>query len=188
MKCVQRSASRLDSYARAARSDIGPHHRIGHLHRTVLVQQPVEHLLDGVPLLARRVQIRPQHLVDHRLERIQPRLAGRQLLARLRPDGLHRRLHRPEAHPYLRCTARFDIPAPTSRRIAAYRTTSDFGGTGAPSPRRALPASHRKHPSGVKLSDITLRRHRAVSSPIDNRCQDSPIKPPALRRHDLSRA
>ncbi|WP_226599095.1 DUF6009 family protein [Streptomyces violascens] len=62
--------------------------------------------------------------------------------------------------PGLRCKARFDIPARTSRRIAAYRSTLDFGGTGAPSPRRALPASHRKHPSGVKqtLDKVNTRR------------------------------
>lgn len=35
---VQRPASRLDPYLRPADSDIGPHHRIGHPHRTVLVQ------------------------------------------------------------------------------------------------------------------------------------------------------
>lgn len=52
--------------------------------------------------------------------------------------------------PYLRCKARFDIPARASRRIAGYRSTLDFGGISAPSPRRALPASHRKPPSGVK--------------------------------------
>ncbi|MEU6555380.1 hypothetical protein ABZ915_34755 [Streptomyces sp. NPDC046915] len=41
--------------------------------------------------------------------------------------------------PYLRCKARFDIPARASRRIAAYRSTLDFGDTGAPSPRREPP-------------------------------------------------
>jgi hypothetical protein len=75
--------------------------------------------------------------------------------------------------PYLRCKARFDNPARASRRIAAYRSTLDFNGTGAPTPRRAPPESHRKHPSGIKLSDITLRQHRTVSPPIDNRCQHS---------------
>jgi hypothetical protein len=33
---------------------------------------------------------------------------------------------------------------------AGCHATLDFGGTGAPSPRRASPASHRKPPSGVK--------------------------------------
>jgi hypothetical protein len=40
-----------------------------------------------------------------------------------------------------------------------------------------------------KLGDITLRQHRAVSPPIDNRCQNSPTKPLdwlRLRLHDAT--
>ncbi|MFI6520824.1 hypothetical protein ACIBF1_35080 [Spirillospora sp. NPDC050679] len=39
--------------------------------RGMLVDEPIEDPLDGVTPLARRVQIRPRHRVDHRLERIQ---------------------------------------------------------------------------------------------------------------------
>ncbi|WP_323182989.1 DUF397 domain-containing protein [Streptomyces sp. NBC_00078] len=49
----------------------------------------------------------------------------------------------------------------------------------APAPRHH--AEHHQPPNAStqvvsKLSDIPLRRHRAVSPPIDNRCQDSPIE------------
>ncbi|MGW4695592.1 hypothetical protein ACWEO1_24835 [Kitasatospora cineracea] len=50
-----------------------------------------------MPLLVRRVQIRPQHPVDQRLERTQPRRPGRRSLAGLRPHRLQGLLHRQEA-------------------------------------------------------------------------------------------
>lgn len=39
---VQRSAARAGPQLRAPLSDVGPHHRVGHVHRTVLVDQTVE--------------------------------------------------------------------------------------------------------------------------------------------------
>jgi hypothetical protein len=61
----------------------------------VLVHQPVEDPLSGVPLLGRRVQIRPQNPVDQRLVRIEPRLPAPVLPARLRPLTVQRPPHRP---------------------------------------------------------------------------------------------
>jgi hypothetical protein len=42
----------------------------------VLVDQQVVDPIDRVPLLARRVQVDAQHVVDHRLERVQLRGRG----------------------------------------------------------------------------------------------------------------
>jgi hypothetical protein len=44
--------------------DIAPHDAIRH-RRVMLVDEPVEDPLDGVTLLARRVQIGAQHRIDH---------------------------------------------------------------------------------------------------------------------------
>ncbi|MET8747726.1 hypothetical protein [Streptomyces sp. NPDC004728] len=46
----------------------------------MLLDQPVKDSGDRVPLLARRVQICPEDLVDHRLVRIQRGGSGMQLL------------------------------------------------------------------------------------------------------------
>jgi hypothetical protein len=64
---VYHPAASLNSDLGAPVGDIGPHHRIGHQLRPVLVQEPAEDPLDRVTLLARRIQIRPEHLVDQRL-------------------------------------------------------------------------------------------------------------------------
>jgi hypothetical protein len=48
---------------------IGAHHGAGLIRHLVLIGQPAEDPRDGVPLLARRVQVRPQHRIDRRLER-----------------------------------------------------------------------------------------------------------------------
>ncbi|HEV7654422.1 MAG TPA: hypothetical protein VGP36_06765 [Mycobacteriales bacterium] len=67
--------------------DVGAHHRVRHRigAGVVLVQQPVEDPLGGVPLLARCIQIHPQHCIDRRLERIQLGRPRCRLLPRLRP-------------------------------------------------------------------------------------------------------
>ncbi|MFF3412301.1 hypothetical protein ACFYW8_40390 [Streptomyces sp. NPDC002742] len=64
---------------------IGADHRIRDLMGVVLVHQPVEDPLSCVPLLGRRVQIRPQDPVDQRLVWIKPRFTAPVLSARLRP-------------------------------------------------------------------------------------------------------
>lgn len=113
---VYHPAASLNSDLGATVGDIGPHHRIGHRLRPVLVQEPVEDPLDRVTLLARRIQIRPEHLVDQRLVGIQAGPARPRLLPRLRPDRLQRGLHRAESdsvlthqgpvrHPYPGITA-----------------------------------------------------------------------------------
>lgn len=50
--------------------------------------------------------------------------------------------------------SRQDIPDRATRRIAAYQSTLDFGGTGAPSLRRAPPGSHR-----TALGVVGTQRH-----------------------------
>lgn len=72
-------------------SHVTPDHLVRHLIGAILTDQPIEDPSRGVPLLARRVQIRPQHLIDHRLERIQPSRPRLHLLARLGPRR-HQRL------------------------------------------------------------------------------------------------
>lgn len=94
---VHRSAARLNLDLWTPLGDIGPDHRIGHPLRRVLVDQPVEDPLDGVPLLARGVQVNPQHLVDQRLVRIQPCSPGPRSLPGLRPHRLQRRFDRAES-------------------------------------------------------------------------------------------
>ena len=57
--------------------------------------------------------------------------------------------------PCSRIKARYDIPARASRRIAAYKSTLDFGGAIAAPSRRARQCSHR-NPSSVART----HRHR----------------------------
>ncbi|WP_062993017.1 hypothetical protein [Nocardia anaemiae] len=63
----------LDADLRFAFGDIGTDSLIGHLGHAVLIEQPVIDAGDRMPLLAWRIQIRAQDLIDERLERIQPR-------------------------------------------------------------------------------------------------------------------
>ena len=89
--------ARLHRDLRLPVGDIAPDHRIRHV-RAVLLDQPVEDPRDRVPLLARRVQVRPQDPVDHRLVRIKRRRPRRQRLARLRPGRVQGLAHRPPGH------------------------------------------------------------------------------------------
>jgi hypothetical protein len=98
---LRRTTASLDTDLGTAPGDIRADHRIRHRHRIVLIEQPVKDPLDGVPLLARRIQIRPQHLVDQQLVGIKPGLAWRQLLTRFRPHRRQRLGHRPSGHPVL---------------------------------------------------------------------------------------
>src|ERR1019366_2987469 len=74
------------------------HGGIGDPFHLMLSHQPVEDPLHRVQLLARRIQVRPQHLTDSRLERIQPALARRQLLTWLRPRRRQRLANHPAMH------------------------------------------------------------------------------------------
>jgi hypothetical protein len=127
----------------------------------MLLHQPVEDALCGVPLLGRRVPICPQHLIDQRPKRIQPRRPGRQRLARLGPDRGQRPLHSAKPTLCLLWMARMDSPARQSRWIAAYSSTLDLGCTSATSSRRARQCSHRK-----PRSSVTSQRHRLAAETI----------------------
>ena len=75
-----RAAAFLDADLWPAAGHVVADGRIRHVPGSVLTQQPGVDPRRGVPLLARRVQVRPQPPVDHRLERLQP---GRTPLRRL---------------------------------------------------------------------------------------------------------
>ena len=99
---VRGFAADLDPDLAAAGRNVIADHAVGHdPFRLVLVQQPVEDPLRGVPLLARRVEIVPQPGVDHLPVRIQTRTALLLLLPRLGPRGLKRGRDRGVANPML---------------------------------------------------------------------------------------
>lgn len=103
--------------------DVISHHPVGDV-RPVLLDQPLEDPGDRVPLLARRVQVRPQDLVDNRLVRVQRGGSGRQLLTRLWPGRI------PSG------------PSATSRRVCAQAPASTCRRGGqAGSPRTARPST-----------------------------------------------
>lgn len=93
-----------------AHRDVGADHSVGDAVRVMLIEQPVEDALGGVTLLARRVQVRPQHLIHQRLERIDPGRPRRELLPRLRPRGLQCLLHRGMTDPVLAHQGAFAQP------------------------------------------------------------------------------
>ncbi|MFF3767364.1 hypothetical protein ACFYYR_25220 [Streptomyces sp. NPDC001922] len=97
---LQRRLAGLDQDLLLPAGDVVADHPVGDI-GSVLLDQPVEDPGDRVPLLARRVQIRPQDLVDHRLVRIQPGGPRRQLLAGLRPGRVQRLAYRPPGHAVL---------------------------------------------------------------------------------------
>ena len=99
-ECFQRRLAGLDQDLGLPARDVVAHHPVGDV-RPVLLDQPVKDPGDRVPLLARRVQIRPQDLVDHRLVRVQRGGPGRQLLTRLRPGRVQGLPHRPPRHAVL---------------------------------------------------------------------------------------
>jgi hypothetical protein len=92
--------------------------------------------------LGRSVVVGPEHLVHQRLAGIQAGPARSRFL------------------PFSRIKARYDNPARASQRIAAYKSTLDFGGAIAASSREARACSHRK-PPGVART----QRHRPPAKP-----------------------
>lgn len=107
---LRTAASRLSPDLAPTHRDIGADHAVGDPVGVMLIDQPVEDTLGGVPLLARRVQVRAQHLVNQRLEGIDPGRPGRELLPRLRPRGLQRLLHRGVTDPVLAHQSAFPQP------------------------------------------------------------------------------
>ncbi|MGP4048826.1 hypothetical protein [Streptomyces sp. 2A115] len=68
---LRRATAGLDPNLRLPLGDVGAHDLVGHVVHRVLVDQPAIDPDHRVTLLPRRIQISQQHLVDHRLERIQ---------------------------------------------------------------------------------------------------------------------
>ena len=128
---LRRTPALLDPDLRTAPPDVIAHGGIGDPFHLVLGHQPVEDPLYRVPLLARRIQVRPQHLIDSRLERIQAGLARRQLLARRRPRRRQRLPHQPPVH--------LVLPRQSAHRQAL---------------RPGIPADRREQ------LDLGLRRHK----------------------------
>jgi hypothetical protein len=75
--------------------DVGAHDRVGHFGNGVLGAEPVEDPRDRVPLLAWRVQVSDQDLVDHRLEWVELGYSWRVVRAFRRPDGVESCFHGP---------------------------------------------------------------------------------------------
>jgi hypothetical protein len=97
---LQRPA-RLGGNLRAALGDVVPHPRVRQILRAVLVHQPGQNPPSRMTLLLRRVQITAQHLVDRRLERLQPRRGPHRYLAWQRDRTRQRLPHRAPVHPVL---------------------------------------------------------------------------------------
>jgi len=136
----------------------------------VLLNEPMEDPRDRVPLLSRRIQVRPQHLVDHELVRIESSSARRELLPWFRPGGVHRLPHRPVRHPVLALQGSHRHPSTVvtpDRRIQLnlrHLLTSTF---------------HQEHPDAAlartavlsKLVNITRPWIGMPPKPINNRCR-----------------
>ncbi|MFH9554486.1 hypothetical protein [Streptomyces sp. NPDC017435] len=96
-ECLDRCFPRLDQDLRLPVGDVAPDHLVRDV-RGVFLDQAVEDPRDRVPLLARRVQIRPQHLIDEGFVQIQRGRPRRQLLPWLGPDRAHGLADRPPSH------------------------------------------------------------------------------------------
>jgi len=96
-----RTAALLDADLRAAPRHVIAHRRVRHPRRAVLLDQPGTDPLGGVPLLARRVQVRAQPPVDDLLERLQLRRAAHRGLPRRRLGAGQRLPDQPPVHPVL---------------------------------------------------------------------------------------
>jgi hypothetical protein len=166
----------LDADLRQALRDVGADHAVGDLVRVVLGDEPVEDALDGVPLLAWRVQVGPQDLVDPRLVGVQPARPGRQRLARLGPRRRQRLGDGAPAHPVLALqgTARQPGPRVTADRHVQldpgprHRRLPTRNGTGILSPSR---------PVVSKLTYTTFRPQGAVPPPANKRGHFSSTEP-----------
>ena len=94
---LQRPA-RLSSDLRPPPGHVVAHRRVGQILPALLVYQPGQHPPGGMPLLLRRVQVRPQHAVDRRRKRRQPRRHPGRCLARRRHRAGQCLPHRPPVH------------------------------------------------------------------------------------------
>jgi hypothetical protein len=174
-----RPPSLLHADLRAAAGHVLAHQRVRNALHAELIDQPVIDPLHGVPLLARCVQIRLQHPVDHGLERVQPRGTG---------GGLRRGAGHADvsaSRTVLRCTSYFR-PGPGS---TALRSASPAGW-----PRKdrlsasvaSAPPHRWKHidtptargPVGPKLPHIALPARPVEPALATKRGQPTLSKPP----------
>jgi hypothetical protein len=158
---LRRPSTLLDPDLRTAKEDVVPHHRVGHALRVVLVQQPVEDPFDGMPLLARRIQVHPQDLVDRQLERVKTRAPRRRLLPRRRPHRLQCQRDRLAAHPVLGRQSPagqpFDLCVTADRRIQLDLGKWHLGHPGLLDAPRILP------PQGPQWSQNSSTSHLSRS-------------------------
>lgn len=145
-------------------SDVATDHLVRDLVRTVLVEKPLEDPLHRVPLLARRIQVGPQHLVDQRLVGIQPRRPRRKLLPGLRPGRRQRLLHRQEPDTVL--------PLKSTARQTRLRITADR--------RVQIDLGLRQHPGPLVVQSTTM-----VPKQAPGRSQNSGSGPTSV---ELSRS
>lgn len=94
-----RRPARLGPDLRPAHVHVVPHRRVRDLGQLVLLDQPGMDPPRGMPLLARRSQVLPQHAVDQRLGRVQPRRRPHRHLPRRWLGRPQRLPDRPTVHP-----------------------------------------------------------------------------------------
>ncbi|WP_425246384.1 hypothetical protein [Streptomyces sp. NEAU-NA10] len=119
---LRRATAGLDPNLRLPLGDVGANDLVGHVVHRVLVDQPAIDPDHRVTLLPRRIQISQQHLVDHRLERIQLGTARHVRFPRLRPRRTQRLLNSPPAPPGT-CAPAPGSTCPRERHAAARHTT-----------------------------------------------------------------
>ena len=124
---LRRAAALLDADLRPAPGHVIADGPVRHVPGPVLIQQPGVDPGRRVPLLARRVQVRPQPPVDHRLERLQPGRPPLRRLARVRLGVRQRFPHQPPVHPVL-ARQRPHRQAPVPRITPDQLEQLDLGG------------------------------------------------------------
>ena len=163
---LRRAAALLDADLRPAPGHVIADRPIRHVPRPMLIQQPGVDPRRRVPLLARRVQVRPQPPVDHRLERLQPGRPPLGRLARVRL-GLHQRFpHQPPVHPVL-ARQRPHRQAPVPRITPDQLEQLDLGGRHREPPQPSTPPDPptSTSPVGPLQADTTIpvpNRHKRV--------------------------
>lgn len=160
-----RRPARLGPDLRPAHVHVVPHRRVRDLGQLVLLDQPGMDPPRGMPLLARRRQVLPQHAVDQRLGRVQPR----------------RRTVR-RCTPYRSASPRIDSSSRrASRRIASNSSTLDrtlrpshtHAPTTTPNSADGATPDRHNHP-GVSTSGARSNRHTVHLTPTGGARSDRP--------------